>query len=405
MIRSGFFFTLSGQLAILRVGTLCLITFLATTSQYFILPASLSDASRVKRLQTLVSFNFGITLIYWTFYLSCLDPGSVRHDYVPPDNIDARYCKTCKAFKPPRTHHCKKCGRCILRMDHHCPWLSGCVGYYNHAAFIKFMLCVVPTTGFLAWTSAVRLWNIYYSTTGSSPAVVETCITVSNLVRSCSSFVHGVNKFHQIASLCVCMMVTTLLLYQLWCLVENITTIESWHKKRTEDFIRRKKIPPIDFPYDLYSTSDNLREVLGHRAMWLWLWPNTRATGTGHAFPVNEDADTSRPWPPQLPSAVADSELATKAVDKNDKLPDIRSRKSIVTDEDDLTFNDYAKLGFIHDSDGSDDDYVDGDGEDLQSYGVDDEQEVTDLTGLTGEDGTTLEQLLVKKRLNSHQYQ
>lgn len=30
-----------------------------------------------------------------------------------------RYCKKCAAYKPPRTHHCRRCGACILRMDHH----------------------------------------------------------------------------------------------------------------------------------------------------------------------------------------------------------------------------------------------------------------------------------------------
>ena len=32
----------------------------------------------------------------------------------------ARYCKKCAAYKPPRTHHCRRCGHCVLRMDHHC---------------------------------------------------------------------------------------------------------------------------------------------------------------------------------------------------------------------------------------------------------------------------------------------
>ena len=32
-----------------------------------------------------------------------------------------KYCRKCKAFKPPRAHHCSICGRCIVKMDHHCP--------------------------------------------------------------------------------------------------------------------------------------------------------------------------------------------------------------------------------------------------------------------------------------------
>lgn len=29
-------------------------------------------------------------------------------------------CKKCLSPKPPRTHHCSVCNRCILKMDHHC---------------------------------------------------------------------------------------------------------------------------------------------------------------------------------------------------------------------------------------------------------------------------------------------
>ena len=33
-----------------------------------------------------------------------------------------RWCSKCEHVKPPRTHHCRHCGTCILNMDHHCPW-------------------------------------------------------------------------------------------------------------------------------------------------------------------------------------------------------------------------------------------------------------------------------------------
>jgi len=40
-------------------------------------------------------------------------------------------CVLCNGVKPPRTHHCSKCGRCVMRMDHHCPWIGNCVGFKN----------------------------------------------------------------------------------------------------------------------------------------------------------------------------------------------------------------------------------------------------------------------------------
>lgn len=53
-----------------------------------------------------------------------------------------RECKKCMAPKPPRSHHCKICGHCVMRMDHHCPWTGNCIGLKTH----KFFIC------FLFWT-------------------------------------------------------------------------------------------------------------------------------------------------------------------------------------------------------------------------------------------------------------
>ena len=33
-----------------------------------------------------------------------------------------QFCELCNGYKAPRSHHCRKCNRCVLKMDHHCPW-------------------------------------------------------------------------------------------------------------------------------------------------------------------------------------------------------------------------------------------------------------------------------------------
>ncbi|XP_055381447.1 palmitoyltransferase ZDHHC16 [Condylostylus longicornis] len=48
-------------------------------------------------------------------------------------------CKKCILPKPPRTHHCSVCNKCVLSMDHHCPWLNNCVGFSNHRYFFLYM--------------------------------------------------------------------------------------------------------------------------------------------------------------------------------------------------------------------------------------------------------------------------
>ncbi|XP_016989803.2 palmitoyltransferase ZDHHC16 [Drosophila rhopaloa] len=62
----------------------------------------------------------------------------------PPEGVSlveaVSMCGKCIAPKPPRTHHCSVCNRCILKMDHHCPWLNNCVGYGNHRYFFLYMM-------------------------------------------------------------------------------------------------------------------------------------------------------------------------------------------------------------------------------------------------------------------------
>ena len=47
------------------------------------------------------------------------------------DKIMSKKCKKCNSIKPPHSHHCSICKRCIARMDHHCPWVNNCVGFYT----------------------------------------------------------------------------------------------------------------------------------------------------------------------------------------------------------------------------------------------------------------------------------
>lgn len=61
-----------------------------------------------------------------------------------------RICKTCNSVKPPRSHHCSVCGRCVMKMDHHCPWMNNCIGLTNQKAFLLFNFYVFICS---LWTS------------------------------------------------------------------------------------------------------------------------------------------------------------------------------------------------------------------------------------------------------------
>lgn len=79
-----------------------------------------------------------VNVIFHYFMAAKTPPGE------PPEGkflIEAvSICKKCIAPKPPRTHHCSVCNKCVLKMDHHCPWLNNCVGYANHRFFFLYMV-------------------------------------------------------------------------------------------------------------------------------------------------------------------------------------------------------------------------------------------------------------------------
>lgn len=86
-----------------------------------------------------------LQLITWYHFYKgwATDPGS---PYVV-DQTNSDVCKKCISPKPPRTHHCSVCRRCILRMDHHCPWLNNCVGLHTHRHF--YLFCIFTLAGCL----------------------------------------------------------------------------------------------------------------------------------------------------------------------------------------------------------------------------------------------------------------
>jgi uncharacterized paraquat-inducible protein A len=52
------------------------------------------------------------------------DPGSVPPSAVPTEaqrkNDKLSMCSQCQTFKPPMSHHCRICNRCISKMDRKC---------------------------------------------------------------------------------------------------------------------------------------------------------------------------------------------------------------------------------------------------------------------------------------------
>jgi ribosomal protein L40E len=72
-----------------------------------------------------------------------------------------RVCHFCQQRKPDRTHHCRQCGVCILKMDHHCWWFNNCIGYYNYKYFFLFLFWTIIATLFVTSTMANSFIDVF----------------------------------------------------------------------------------------------------------------------------------------------------------------------------------------------------------------------------------------------------
>ena len=101
------------QLAIPAVWVLIIV--LAFSSQYFFLHFEEAPL----RENEFWAANAFAACIGVCYYRSCtVDPGRISKDWKPSDRGQLegvggrqRWCRRCEAFKPPRAHHCRTCGR------------------------------------------------------------------------------------------------------------------------------------------------------------------------------------------------------------------------------------------------------------------------------------------------------
>uniref|UniRef100_A0A0A9Z6P4 Palmitoyltransferase n=2 Tax=Lygus hesperus TaxID=30085 RepID=A0A0A9Z6P4_LYGHE len=188
----------------------------------------------------------GLTL--YNFFSAMVEgPGYLPLKWAPEYAADEAYlqvCGSCKGYKAPRSHHCRKCGRCVLKMDHHCPWINNCVGHANHAHFVAFLFFAVGGCAHAAVVMSISLyrtfnWHYYMSLGYTQTNMVQ--FTISTLALTV--FAVGL-------SIGVVLSVGALLYFQLRVILRNRTGIEEWILSKA--ICRRNEDdPPFIYPYNL----------------------------------------------------------------------------------------------------------------------------------------------------------
>ncbi|KAL0083332.1 DHHC palmitoyltransferase-domain-containing protein [Phycomyces blakesleeanus] len=188
-----------------------------------------------------------------------------------------KWCEICQVWKPDRTHHCRVCDRCVLKMDHHCPWVNGCVGLENYRYFIQF---ICYTSGMATWIFLTTLASfIMYNSMSTFDGVALAIFIISGIVM----FFIGIFTCSH-----------------LWLAMINRTTLENINFRQWTD--TRKKEggqdvkPPNTFTTTgrnifFQSVSANWIEVMGDQ-WWLWFLPlasNHLSKQDGIHFGYNRD--------------------------------------------------------------------------------------------------------------------
>jgi hypothetical protein len=161
--------------------------------------------------------------------------------------VGFRYCKKCNDIKPPRTHHCSICGKCVMRMDHHCPWTGNCVGLKTHKYFMCFTFWTVIACLHVGLTTPILNKHISWNISKVDFKWVES---------------HGIFNplAAQMMSLSVSFGVAILMCMHISFLRRNESSIEA------------AELIMYGNPYRMPNPDDNLKQLLGPIKLH-WFWP------------------------------------------------------------------------------------------------------------------------------------
>ncbi|KAM4865414.1 LOW QUALITY PROTEIN: palmitoyltransferase ZDHHC6-like [Thomomys bottae] len=174
------------------------------------------------------------------------------------DSMSLQHCKVCKA---PRSHPCRKCNRCVMKMDHHCPWIDNCCGYQNHASFTLFLLLVPLGCVHAAFIFVMTMYTQLYDRLSFGWSTVKTDRSAAR--RDPLPIVpFGLAAFALGLALGTTIAIGMLCFSQRKIILRNKTSIESWIEEKLKDQIQYYQLDEtFVFPYDMGSRWKNFKQV------------------------------------------------------------------------------------------------------------------------------------------------
>eukprot|EP01130_Rhizamoeba_saxonica_P006583 TRINITY_DN261_c0_g3_i1.p1 TRINITY_DN261_c0_g3~~TRINITY_DN261_c0_g3_i1.p1 ORF type:complete len:321 (+),score=35.63 TRINITY_DN261_c0_g3_i1:94-1056(+) len=275
----------------LCVGLVVLLISYCYASYYYLIVWEYNWLHHTHGIINVILLNIGFSLLCYCYYKAIsIHPGKVGPHYVPnftreelekaknkekrrsrikyiPEFYRPRWCPYCKNFKPPRSHHCRDCDACVLKMDHHCPWINNCVGFRNHKYFVLFLFYAsVCLTYFLILCCG----RFYYAVRMSGRNRGKLLISPGDVLMIIS---------HLVLTLPVTLGIISLLFYQLSCMKENLTSIETYIKKQYKRGAKKAGLKKWIWFYD-HGAINNYRKTLGP-SIKFWLLPIPYEMGNG----------------------------------------------------------------------------------------------------------------------------
>ncbi|CAI5445260.1 unnamed protein product [Caenorhabditis angaria] len=109
----------------------------------------------------LISDSLIFLLVIINFLLvMCLDPGYIQIEISRISFVEnGDFCENCRIYRPPRSHHCKYCNRCIEIFDHHCPVVNNCIGKLNYKYYFTFLLSLFLHITLIFFICVLHIWT------------------------------------------------------------------------------------------------------------------------------------------------------------------------------------------------------------------------------------------------------